>query len=137
AFIGSDSNKSAELVEEVRALFDVPVLGGYGLVEAPMLTVADLSDSPSELACTDGKPATGVEVRLFRSDNTIVADDSEGELRVRAPQMMLGYVDSTHTAAAFDSDGFLRTGDVGCMDDRGNLRITGRGVQAEIKSSLT
>jgi long-subunit acyl-CoA synthetase (AMP-forming) len=136
AFVGSGHQKPAELVEEVRALFDVPVLGGYGPTEAPMLTVADLSDSPSELAATDGKPTGGVEIRLVQSDNTIVVDGSEGELRVRAPQMMLGYLDGTVTAEAFDDDGFFRTGDVGCIDDRGNLRVTGRLVGVELNSPL-
>jgi len=126
AFIGCGSPNAAELVEEVRALFDVPVLGGYGLTEAPMLTIADLCDSPSELAATDAKPAAGVEIRLVRADNSIVVDDSEGEFRVRAPQLMVGYLDEARTAEAFDDDGFFRTGDLGCMDERGNLRITGR-----------
>jgi acyl-CoA synthetase (AMP-forming)/AMP-acid ligase II len=136
AFVGSGHQKPADLVEEVRALFDVPVLGGYGPTEAPMLTVADLSDSPSELAGTDGKPTGGVEIRLVQADNTIVVDGSEGELRVRAPQMMLGYLDGTVTAEAFDDDGFFRTGDVGCIDDRGNLRVTGRLVGVELNSPL-
>ncbi|CAB4729329.1 unannotated protein [freshwater metagenome] len=136
AFVGGGPQKPAELVEEVRALFDVPVLGGYGITEAPMLTVADLSDSPRELAETDGKPAGGVEIRLVRADNSIVIDGSEGELRVRAPQMMLGYLDGASTAEAFDDDGFFRTGDVGCIDDRGNLRVTGRLVGVELNSPL-
>ncbi len=126
AFLSGGSPKSAELAEQVRSLFDVPVLGGYVLVEAPMLTLADLSDSMSELVATDGKPALGVEIRIVQPSQQIVTDGDEGELCVRAPQMMLGYLNATRSAEALDEDGFFRTGDVGCIDDRGNLSITGQ-----------
>ena len=50
----------------------------------------------------------------------------EGEVRLRGGQLMLGYVDPTLDAAAFDGAGFLRTGDLGVLDERGRLTITGR-----------
>jgi non-ribosomal peptide synthetase component E (peptide arylation enzyme) len=49
-----------------------------------------------------------------------------GELRVRAPQLMLGYVDSALDADAFDEEGFFRTGDLAMLDSDGYLSITGR-----------
>src|SRR5262249_36428931 len=52
--------------------------------------------------------------------------DEEGEIRVHGPQLLLGYVDRSLDADAFDADGFLRTGDLGRLDDEGFLTITGR-----------
>jgi acyl-CoA synthetase (AMP-forming)/AMP-acid ligase II len=52
--------------------------------------------------------------------------DEEGELRLRGAQCFQGYVDSSLDAAAFDADGWFRTGDLGCIDADGNVRITGR-----------
>jgi acyl-CoA synthetase (AMP-forming)/AMP-acid ligase II len=55
----------------------------------------------------------------------VVAPGEEGELQVRAPQVMMGYVDASLDAAAF-SDGWFRTGDLGVVDADGFVRITGR-----------
>jgi hypothetical protein len=50
----------------------------------------------------------------------------EGELRVKGPQMLLGYVDAALDADAFDEKGCFRTGDLGTLGEDGNVRITGR-----------
>ena len=50
----------------------------------------------------------------------------DGELRLKGPQCFLGYVDSALDAAAFDEDGWFRTGDLGFVDDEGRVRIEGR-----------
>ena len=65
AFPGGGAPKPPSLVEELRVLFDAPVLAGYGLTEAPILTMADVSDRDDELAVTEGKPMTGVELRII------------------------------------------------------------------------
>ncbi|CAN5703102.1 cyclohexanecarboxylate-CoA ligase [soil metagenome] len=126
AFPGGGATKPATLVDEIRALFEVPILSGYGLTEAPILTMADLSDTDADLAVSEGRPQLGVEVRFVDTDGRFVTDGGEGELRVRAPQMMRGYLDSSLDTEAFDQDGFFRTGDLGRMDERGNVIITGR-----------
>ncbi len=126
AFPGGGAPKPPSLVEEVRAVFDVPVLSGYGLTEAPILTMASLSDPDDALAQTEGAPVPGVEVRLVGSDARIVDPGGEGEIRVRAPQLMRGYLDRSLDAEAIDDDGFFRTGDLGRLDERGELVVTGR-----------
>lgn len=125
-FPGGGAAKPPSLVEEIRSTFDAPVLAGWGLTEAPILTMAGLTDSDDELARSEGKPMNGVELRVVRTDGRIAMEGEEGELRARAPQMMLGYVDGALDAEAFDDDGFFRTGDLGRIDDDGNVIITGR-----------
>lgn len=126
AFPGGGAPKPPSLVAEIRSLFDAPVLSGYGLTEAPVLTMADVSDADDELAVSEGKAMVGVELHIHRGDGSRAADGEDGEIRARGPQMMRGYLDPALDLEAFDEDGFFRTGDLGHLDDRGNLVITGR-----------
>jgi len=92
------------------------VLTGYGLTEAPVVTLCVPGDDPHTVATTSGRAAPGVEIRT----------DESGEILVRGP-VMQGYLDDPEaTAAAIDADGWLHTGDVGAVDERGYLRITDR-----------
>jgi acyl-CoA synthetase (AMP-forming)/AMP-acid ligase II len=59
-------------------------------------------------------------------DRTPMPPGQEGELRVRSPQLMLGYTDEVLTRELVDADGWFYTGDVGTVDAEGRLRITGR-----------
>ena len=117
--------RGKNLDEDVRSLFDAPVLPSYGSTEAPVLTMASISDPADVLAAGEGTPLPGVELRFVRSDGTIATGGAEGEIRVRAPQLMLGYLDPLLDAQAFDADGFFRTGDLGRIDERGVVTITG------------
>ena len=126
AFPGGGAPKPPSLAAEMRAVFDAPILAGYGLTEAPILTMADVSDSDEELAVSEGKPMVGVELRVHRLDGSPADPGEQGEIRARAPQMMRGYLDPVLDLEAFDADGFFRTGDLGHLDERGNLIITGR-----------
>jgi non-ribosomal peptide synthetase component E (peptide arylation enzyme) len=67
-----------------------------------------------------------VELRVVTPDERVAAPGEEGELRAKAPQMMRGYVDGALDTAAFDADGFFRTGDLGRIDGQGYVTITGR-----------
>ncbi len=68
----------------------------------------------------------GVELRIVGGDGEPVAHGEVGELRVKAPQVMLGYLDPALDKEAFDEAGFLRTGDLGRLDPFGNVIVTGR-----------
>lgn len=126
AFPGGGAAKPPTLGPELRQVFDAPVVSGYGSTEAPIVTMGDISDRPEDLDLTEGRPVSGVELRIVGPDGALVADGGEGEIRVRAPQMMRGYLDPALEADAFDEHGFFRTGDLGRLDERGNLVITGR-----------
>jgi non-ribosomal peptide synthetase component E (peptide arylation enzyme) len=83
-------------------------------------------DRDEQLSETEGSPLPGVELRTVSSDGRTCEVGEQGEIRAKAPQMMLGYVDASLTAAAFDDEGWLRTGDLGTIDTEGYVRITGR-----------
>ena len=125
-FPGGGAPKPPALVAELREVFGAPVLSGYGLTEAPILTMAATTDTDDELAVSEGKPMPGVELKLVTLDGRVAEPGEEGEIRAKAPQVMRGYLDSSLDAAAFDEEGYFRTGDLGRIDERGNVVITGR-----------
>jgi acyl-CoA synthetase (AMP-forming)/AMP-acid ligase II len=112
--------------EVKRELGGLGVLSGYGMTEAPILAMAATTDPDEMLAVTEGRPCPGVDMRVVAPDGTVLGPGESGELRVKGPQVMLGYLDEALNDAAFDADGYLRTGDLGTLDAAGYLTITGR-----------
>jgi acyl-CoA synthetase (AMP-forming)/AMP-acid ligase II len=106
------------LVERMQAeLGFETVLTAYGLTEAVVATMCRQEDPPDLVARTVGTPAAGFEVRL----------GDGGEVLLRGPNVMLGYLDDpAATAEAIDADGWLHTGDVGLLTESGHLRIVDR-----------
>ncbi len=112
------ANVPTALVERMsRELSFRVVLTAYGLTEAVVATMCRPGDAPQTVARTCGRAAAGFEVRV----------DAAGEVLLRGPNMMLGYLDDpVATAEAIDPDGWLHTGDVGTLDAAGYLTITDR-----------
>ncbi|MFF3319408.1 FadD3 family acyl-CoA ligase [Streptomyces sp. NPDC003035] len=107
------------LVERLRGELGVgTVLTAYGLSEASgIVTMCRRGDPADVIATTSGRPIPDTEVRL----------STAGEVLVRGHHVMSGYFeDPEETARAIDADGWLHTGDVGVLDEAGNLRITDR-----------
>ena len=111
------------LVERMRReLSFETVLTGYGLTEAVVATMCRPGDGPQTVAHTSGRATAGFEVRVAGP-----AGPGPGEILLRGPNVMLGYLDDpAATRAAVDADGWLHTGDIGCLDPRGYLTITDR-----------
>ncbi|MEX2393727.1 MAG: AMP-binding protein [Actinomycetota bacterium] len=101
------------------------ILSGYGLTEAPILTMARAGDPDDKLANTEGRPMPGVELKLVTLEGNVAGPGEEGEIRAKAPQVMKGYVNTGLDAEGFDEEGYFRTGDLGKLDD-GYVIITGR-----------
>ena len=102
------------------------VCTGYGLTEAGTCTGTQPGDDPETIATTAGRAMPGLEVRMADGDRE-AAPGETGEVLVRGFSVMTGYFDDPEaTDAAIDADGWLHTGDLGTMDDRGYLRIAGR-----------
>jgi HIP---CoA ligase len=112
------ANVPTALIERMsRELSFRVVLTAYGLTEAVVATMSRPGDAPETVARTCGRAAAGFEVRV----------DAAGEVLLRGPNMMLGYLDDpVATAAAIDPGGWLHTGDVGALDAAGYLTITDR-----------
>lgn len=73
-----------------------------------------------------GAPLASVEVRVIASDGSLRERDETGEIMVRSPAMMAGYAVEPELNAGMFRDGFFRTGDLGRLDEQGNLFLSGR-----------
>lgn len=126
-FPGGGAPKPPQLHHALKAAIGGHgIIAGYGLTEAPILTMGSVADDDEALATSEGKACAGVELRLVTLEDELAGVDEEGEVRAKGPQILRGYLDSDLDAAAFDDDGWFRTGDLGRLDADGNLRITGR-----------
>ena len=118
-----------ELIERMhRELGFETVLTAYGLTEATgCSTMCRVGDDPETIATTSGRAIPDVEVRVVDEAGTEVPRGQPGEVVVRGYTVTAGYLDDPkETAAAIDAQGWLHTGDVGVMNERGYLRITDR-----------
>jgi acyl-CoA synthetase (AMP-forming)/AMP-acid ligase II len=104
------------------------VTTAYGLTECGgCATVCDPADSAETIASTCGRALPGTEVRCIDADGNPVPPGTPGEVVLRGYHVMLGYLeDEEATRQSIDAQGWLHTGDVGVMDERGYLRITDR-----------
>jgi acyl-CoA synthetase (AMP-forming)/AMP-acid ligase II len=126
-FPGGAAPKPPQLHYDIKAEFGgVGIASGYGLTECPILSMAGVRDPDEELANREGRPSLGVDVKIVKLDGGIAGPGEEGEIRVKGPQRFLGYLDSSLDAAAFDEEGYFRTGDLGDLDELGFIAITGR-----------
>ncbi|MFK4041988.1 class I adenylate-forming enzyme family protein [Nonomuraea wenchangensis] len=98
----------------------------WGMTELPTATLPNELDPMEFRAETDGRLAPGVELRAVDSSGRDVEPGEVGELLLRGPEMMLGYVREELNAHAFTPDGWFRTGDLGSLAADGQVRITGR-----------
>ena len=107
------------LIERMREDLGIDhVVTAFGMTEAVVATMCREDDSAETVATTCGRAIPGMEARIA---------EQNGELLLRGDYVMLGYLDDpAATAEAIDSDGWLHTGDIGTLDEAGNLAITDR-----------
>ena len=117
------------LVGRVEAAFGAPVSIVFAQTEAsPVITQTSPQDTAEDRAHTLGLPLPQTEVKLIDpGSGQTVAPGVIGELCTRGYHVMTGYFrDPDKTAAAIDADGWLHTGDLASMDQRGYCQIAGR-----------
>jgi HIP---CoA ligase len=112
------------LIERMQAELDIDiVLTAYGLTECNGFgTMCRADDDAVTVATTCGRPIADFELRINGAHGA-----ETGEVLLRGPNVMLGYLDDAQaTADTIDADGWLHTGDIGKLDGAGNLQITDR-----------
>jgi fatty-acyl-CoA synthase len=118
-----------ELINRVKTTFGPTVQIVYGQTEcSPVITMVWHDDSLADLTGTIGQPLPNMDVAILDPRTAAVLPIGEqGEICTRGYHVMVGYNDNPEaTAKAIDADGWLHTGDLGRMDSRGYVAITGR-----------
>ncbi len=120
---------SAPLLDETFTAFTQrtghSIVERYGMTESGIITSADL-EKPRR-AGTVGWPLDGVEVRIADDDDVPLSAGQTGGVQIKSAGLFTGYWNKPDkTAAEFTTDGFFRTGDIGLVDDSGQLTLIGR-----------
>ena len=103
------------------------ILTAYGLTEAVVVTMCLPGDDAQTISGTCGCAAADFEIRIAGADGQELGPGDDGEVQLRGPNVMVGYLDDpAATRAAIEPDGWLHTGDIGHLDERGYLTITDR-----------
>jgi fatty-acyl-CoA synthase len=129
AVVSGGAAVPAELVREIESKLGVKFSIIFGQTESsPVITMTRLDDSPEDKAETIGQPLVQTEVKIVdTASGATVPVGTTGELCTRGYLLMSGYFEKPEaTAAAIDAEGWLHTGDLAAMDERGYFRIKGR-----------
>lgn len=111
--------------EAFRDKFNIVINEGYGLTEtSPVTNWCRPEDQRRKCV---GHALPGIEQRIVAPDGRVLGANEDGEVRMRGPNIMKGYLNlPEETAAVFDELGFFKSGDMGRLDENGLLSITGR-----------
>jgi acyl-CoA synthetase (AMP-forming)/AMP-acid ligase II len=123
---GGGAPKPPDLVAQARDELACVLAHAYGMTEAPLMAAGRATDTLEQLAHSDGAIVEGMALRIVTSEGAEAASGEEGEIRVRGPGVFKGYTDEALNAAAFDEDGWFRTGDIGRLRPDGHVAVTGR-----------
>ena len=127
--MGGAATVSPTMIQAAEDVFGVSVVNLFGQTElAPVLTATRPDDARADQLGTVGRPLPHVDVKIVDPvDGEVVPLGQPGEICARGYQQMVGYLhDDEATAATVDADGFVHTGDLGALDERGYLTLTGR-----------
>ena len=116
---------SRELLEAFQSRFDIRILEGYGLTESTCVSSMNPfygERKPGSI----GLPVRGQQMKIVAPDGGPVDDGELGEIVVKGPNVMAGYLNNPEATAKTIRDGWLHTGDVGYVDDDGYFFIVDR-----------
>ncbi|HUF96816.1 MAG TPA: class I adenylate-forming enzyme family protein [Ilumatobacter sp.] len=135
--ISGGSVVPTSLIRRAESAFGATVVNAYGQSESPSASMTDPGDDDTTKAETIGQPLDQRDVRIRRADGSTADFDEIGELVMRSPLTMSGYLGSSagtiDVDGTIDADGWLHTGDLCSMDARGVLRIHGRSREVIIR----
>jgi acyl-CoA synthetase (AMP-forming)/AMP-acid ligase II len=119
------ASEPAVLVKALRESFDVPVRAEYLPVEAGLGVGTSRDAPPEDAEITVGRPWAGVTLAIRDSADRPIGTGGTGEVLLRSGAVMSGYWnDPAATAQVITKDGFVRTGDVGWVDEDGRLHLS-------------
>lgn len=121
-----------EHVDQVGRLFGKPVVTGYGLTEQGSTVSRTPVDKPIKKGSV-GIPIPGLQVKIVDESDKEVPQGESGEIITKGPGQMLGYWNKSKETAETLRDGWLHTGDLGRLDEEGELYIVGRKKDLIIK----
>jgi acyl-CoA synthetase (AMP-forming)/AMP-acid ligase II len=122
------------LVRAARERFGVPLAVRYSCTEAAIGTGTKFDDPPEDAEVSVGRAQAGVALSVLDDDDQPVPVGDVGHVCLRSGAVMARYWnDPEATAAAFTSDGSVRTGDFGWIDDRGRLHLAGRSKEMYVR----
>ncbi|HEY5164847.1 MAG TPA: AMP-binding protein [Acidimicrobiia bacterium] len=115
------------LADEARTRFGAALATRYSCTEAGIGLGTAFDDPDEDAVVSVGRPHTAVALAVLDDDDRPVSDGAVGAVCLRSPAVMTEYWrDQEATQAAFTRDGFVRTGDLGWVDERGRLHLVGR-----------
>ena len=122
------------LAEEARRRFGAALATRYSCTEAGIGLGTAFDDPEEDAVVSVGRPHASVELALVDGEDQPVPSSEVGEVCLRSPAVMTEYWrDPEQTRAAFTADGFVRTGDLGWIDDGGRLRLVGRSKEMYVR----
>jgi len=116
---------SLKVKREFESRYGVRVIENYGLSETLFVTARSAVSFEGDSGYV-GESLPGVELRIIDVDGKNVPPGAEGEVQILTPDLTAGYLDSDGNLVKMDAGQWFSTGDVGHLDERGSLSITGR-----------
>ena len=122
------------LAAEARKRFRARLATRYSCTEAGIGLGTAFDDPDEDAVVSVGRPHASVDLAVLGEDDRAVASGAIGEVCLRSDAVMSGYWrDVESTRAAFTADGYVRTGDLGWVDDQGRLRLVGRSKEMYVR----
>ncbi|EHI14809.1 putative acyl-CoA synthetase [Mycolicibacterium thermoresistibile ATCC 19527] len=117
---------SEEFISEARELMTFEPLRVYAMAEC-MMHSHSRADDPIEIRNgMDGRPGPGAEIATYDSEGRRLPTGETGEIGMRGPSLMLGYLGDAPGSLPLTSDGFFLSGDLGRVEDNGCIKVVGR-----------
>ena len=127
---------TAEQFRYIESALGMTLVPVYGMSECIGISCASYRAPQAERIAGVGPFYPANQGMVLQEDGARALPGEEGEICVRGPMRMLGYHDPAQTAQPIDGDGFLHTGDLGYLDDRGILHLTGRKKDIIIRNGV-
>ena len=121
----SSASLPAPVLDDLRELFDVPVIEAYGMTEATHQMCANPLPPGAAKIRSVGLP-TGIQLAILDEAGRLRPPGARGEVSIKGPTVIDGYENNPRADEAAFTDGWFRTGDEGYLDDDGYLFLTGR-----------